>query len=97
MFKNKVIDRYMHCFMQNLKKMHNLAYTSSKHESLCRVDLYCGQAGWMSKNLVKLKTILILVEFTFTFKMQCLKNFILRKIIKEIYPTCPQGTSILHL
>ena len=35
MFENEDIDRYMHCIMQNLKKMHMLAYTlyQIKHRS----------------------------------------------------------------
>ena len=31
MFKNEVIDRYMHCIMQNLKKMHRFACLSIGH------------------------------------------------------------------
>ena len=31
MFKNEVIDKYLHCFMQNKNKMHRLAYTILGH------------------------------------------------------------------
>ena len=54
--------------------------------------LLWGQAGRITcDNRLNIYSILTWVEFTFT-----LKNFILRRLTYEIYPTCLQGRSILH-
>ena len=51
MCRNEVIDRYIHCIMQNLnfKKCtgFRILFSRSKHRSMCLADLFRGQAGWI--------------------------------------------------
>ena len=45
MCNNKIIDCYMHCFMQNLKK--NTQVSIQSLADLNIGDLFLGQAGWI--------------------------------------------------
>ena len=78
MYRNEVIDRYMYCIMQDLKKQ-----CTDFHILFSRSKLHCveltffeGKLGGffvvkVFKSSYKLtKTILIRAESTFTFKMQ---------------------------